>query len=52
MNTNTSLHSARETVTGGAAIQSASNLVIDYLDEFGGGIFACATSSDFAIGSL
>lgn len=50
MNINSPCIGTREVV--GMTIQSASNLVIDNLDEFAVGIFACATSSDYAISSL
>jgi hypothetical protein len=36
----------------GMTAQPASNLVIDNLDEFAVGMFLCATSADYAIGSL
>lgn len=31
---------------------SAANLVIDSLDEFAAGVFACATTSDYAVAAL
>jgi hypothetical protein len=53
MNPNSPLSPAEElAVTDGMASRSASNLVIDSLDEFAVSIFLCATSADYAIGSL
>jgi hypothetical protein len=53
MNANLPLPAAREVAaTDGMATRSASNLVIDSLDEFAVSIFLCATSADYAIGSL
>lgn len=53
MNASSPLLGARESVTDGLIAQSASNLVIDSLDEFAVGNFACVgCTSDYAIGSL
>lgn len=53
MNANSPMSGAREAFTDGMTTQSASNLVIDNLDEFAVGAFACGIcSSDYAIGSL
>ena len=52
MNANSPFPGAREAIAEGMTTQLASNLVIDNLDEFAVGIFACATSADYAISSL
>jgi len=46
MNATPSLSSAAE------ADHFASSMIIDRLDEFAVGTFLCATSADYAIGSL
>jgi hypothetical protein len=52
MNTNSPSAGAREIAPDRVGPLSGSSLVIDNLDEFAVGIFSCATSSDYAIGSL
>lgn len=53
MNANLTLNGSRESaVAEKMATRTVSNLVIDNLDEFAAGIFTCATSADYAIGSL
>jgi hypothetical protein len=52
MSVNSSFPWAKAAVAGGMTTQSTSDLVIDNLDEFSVGILACATSADYAIGSL
>ena len=52
MHANSASTGAREIATDSMTTQSVVNLVIDKLDEFAAGIFSCATSSDYAVGSL
>jgi hypothetical protein len=52
MNANSPMSGAREVFTDGMTTQSASNLVIDNLDEFAAVSLLTASSSDYVIGSL
>jgi hypothetical protein len=52
MNANSPSTDAMEVTADGMTTQFAPNMVIDNLDEFSVGISTCATSSDYAIGSL
>jgi len=52
MNTNSPMTGAGEAATVRMTAQSASNLVIDNLDEFAAVSLLSASTSDYVIGSL